>query len=56
MCKPGSFRRTATVCEPCAIGTFQNKWEKTFCKPCPVGKTTLAAGAKNQRHCVSISQ
>ncbi|CAI9731634.1 von Willebrand factor type A, EGF and pentraxin domain-containing 1 [Octopus vulgaris] len=56
MCKPGSFRQRDTVCEPCAIGTFQNKWEKTFCKPCPLGKTTLAAGAKNQRHCVSISQ
>ncbi|VDP50661.1 unnamed protein product [Soboliphyme baturini] len=49
-CPPGKYA-TASVCQPCGIGFYQNLYNSSYCKPCPQGMTTSKIGASSVEHC-----
>ncbi|XP_049710027.1 thyroglobulin isoform X2 [Elephas maximus indicus] len=54
-CPEGSYFQEEQ-CVPCSTGFYQEQAGSSACFPCPVGRTTMSAGAFSQTHCVTDCQ
>ncbi|XP_046498238.1 thyroglobulin [Equus quagga] len=54
-CPEGSYFQDER-CIPCPVGFYQERAGGLACDPCPLGRTTLSAGAFSQTHCVTDCQ
>ena len=53
-CTPGQFYNSQSkMCSPCAEGKYQDEINKSTCRDCPDGKTTLATGSNSLSACVT---
>ncbi|OCT77184.1 hypothetical protein XELAEV_18032380mg [Xenopus laevis] len=55
ICPAGSFAQNE-VCKPCPMGFYQVEPGSTSCTKCPLGTSTMNAGAYNRSHCVTSCQ
>ncbi|KAK2095027.1 hypothetical protein P7K49_026443 [Saguinus oedipus] len=54
-CPEGSYSQDEQ-CILCPVGFYQEEAGSLACVPCPMGRTTISAGAFSQTHCVTDCQ
>nr|XP_054102612.1 thyroglobulin isoform X1 [Callithrix jacchus] len=54
-CPEGSYSQDEQ-CILCPVGFYQEQAGSLACVPCPMGRTTISAGAFSQTHCVTDCQ
>ncbi|XP_067138604.1 LOW QUALITY PROTEIN: sushi, von Willebrand factor type A, EGF and pentraxin domain-containing protein 1-like [Centruroides vittatus] len=55
-CPPGTYSDVGFLpCDPCPLGTYQNKSQQKECIPCPPGLTTKVEGAHILQYCTVVN-
>ena len=53
-CTAGEYLvKEENKCKPCERGTYQSKPMQEKCDDCPLGKTTLGQGHRDEADCIS---
>ena len=53
-CTAGEYvEKEENKCKPCERGTYQSKPLQEKCDDCPLGKTTLGQGHRDEADCIS---